>query len=79
MLDRNFIPGGQIKSQTKDMENVLIAASAAGITLPVAALVSEHYRSLLPRTPHADQSAVLLALEQSNPGKRLGSSADKLP
>ncbi len=79
MLDRNFIPGGQIKSQTKDMENVLIAASAAGITLPVAALVSEHYRSLLPRTPLADQSAVLLALEQSNPGKRLGSSADKLP
>ncbi len=79
MLDRNFIPGGQIKSQTKDMENVLIAASAAGITLPVAALVSEHYRSLLPRTPHADQSAVLLALEQCNPGKRLGSSADKLP
>ncbi len=79
MLDRNFIPGGQIKSQTKDMENVLIAASAAGIALPVAALVSEHYRSLLPRTPHADQSAVLLALEQSNPGKRLGSSADKFP
>ena len=79
MLDRNFMPGGQVKSQTKDMENILIAAANAGISLPVAALVTEHYRSLLPLTPNADQSAVLLALEQHNPGKRVGTAADKLP
>jgi 2-hydroxy-3-oxopropionate reductase len=35
MLDRNFIPGGQIKTQTKDLENILIAATNAGISLPV--------------------------------------------
>ena len=79
MLDRNFMPGGQVKSQTKDMENILIAAANAGISLPVAALVAEHYRSLLPLTPNADQSAVLLALEHHNPGKRVGTAADKLP
>lgn len=79
MLDRNFMPGGQVKSQTKDMENILIAAANAGISLPVAALVTEHYRSLLPLTPNADQSAVLLALELHNPGKRVGTAADKLP
>src|SRR5690606_30946573 len=35
MLDRNFMPGGQVKSQAKDMENILIAAAAAGLKLPL--------------------------------------------
>lgn len=79
MLDRNFIPGGQVKSQTKDLENVLIAAANAGISLPLAEQVAEHYRTLLPITPNADQSAILLVLELHNPGKRVGTTADKLP
>lgn len=79
MLDRNFLPGGQVKSQAKDLENVLIAAAAAGITLPVAELVAQTYRSILDVVPNADQSAALLALERINPGKRVGSDPDKLP
>ncbi len=79
MLDRNFLPGGQVKSQTKDLENVLVAARAAGITLPVAELVTESYRSILDAVPNADQSAALLALERLNPGKRVGEEPDKLP
>lgn len=79
MLDRNFLPGGQVKSQAKDLENVLIAAEAAGVTLPVAELVTQTYRSILDVVPNADQSAALLALERINPGKRLGSDPDKLP
>lgn len=79
MLDRNFIPGGQVKSQTKDLENVLIAAANAGISLPLAEQVAEHYRTLLPISPNADQSAILLVLELHNPGKRVGTTADKLP
>ncbi len=79
MLDRNFLPGGQVKSQFKDLENVLIAASNAGLRLPVTELVTENYQSVLQRAPQADQSAVLLALEQSNPGQRLGKAADQLP
>lgn len=79
MLDRNFLPGGQVKSQAKDMENVLAAAAAAGIRLPVTELVSEAYRSILALVPNADQSAALLALEQLNPGLRLGNADDKLP
>jgi 2-hydroxy-3-oxopropionate reductase len=79
MLDRNFMPGGQVKSQTKDLENVLVAAKAAGITLPVAELVTESYRSILDAVPNADQSAALLALERLNPGKRVGEGPDKLP
>ncbi len=79
MLDRNFIPGGQIKTQTKDLENILIAATNAGISLPVTEIVASHFRSLVTSLPFADHSAALLALERSNPGKRVGSGADKLP
>ena len=79
MLDRNFIPGGQIKSQIKDMENVLNAAEAAEITLPVAKLVTENYQMLQKSAPHADQSAILLALEKMNNRIRLGDTVDKLP
>jgi 2-hydroxy-3-oxopropionate reductase len=79
MLDRNFLPGGQVKSQAKDMENVLAAATAAGIRLPVTELVSEAYRSILTLVPNADQSAALLALERLNPGLRLGNADDNLP
>lgn len=79
MIDRNFLPGGQVKSQTKDLENVLIAAAAAGVRLPVTELVTQAYRSILDVAPNADQSAALLALERLNPGKRVGSGPDKLP
>ncbi|MBI1890872.1 MAG: NAD(P)-dependent oxidoreductase [Burkholderiales bacterium] len=79
MLDRNFMPGGQVKSQTKDLENVLIAASAAGVRLPLTELVTEHFRSILKDVPHADQSAALLAVEKINLGQRVGKSADSLP
>jgi 3-hydroxyisobutyrate dehydrogenase-like beta-hydroxyacid dehydrogenase len=79
MLDRNFLPGGQVKSQLKDLHNVLAAAAGAGVALPLAALVTEHYASIGQRYPAADQSAALLALEQVNPGHRLGNAADRLP
>ncbi len=79
MLDRNFLPGGQVKSQTKDLENILIAATAAGVQLPVTTLVMQLYRSIADVVPNADQSAALLALERRNPGKRVGQAPDKLP
>lgn len=79
MLDRNFMPGGQVKSQFKDLENVMIAANNAGLRLPVTELVTENYQQVLQKAPQADQSAVLLALEAGNPGLRLGQQADQLP
>jgi len=33
MLDRNFVPRGQVKSQLKDLRNVLDAAAEAGLGL----------------------------------------------
>ena len=79
MLDRNFLPGGQVKSQLKDLRNVLAAAADAGLVLPVAALVTASYQSIALEHPHADQSAALLALEKKNPGQRLGAGPDRLP
>ena len=79
MLDRNFLPGGQVKSQLKDLQNVLAAAADAGVVLPVTALVTEHYQSIAGEVPRADQSAALLAVEKLNPGQRLGAGPDQLP
>ena len=79
MLERNFVPGGQVKSQLKDMHNVLAAAATAGVSLPLAQLVTERYQSIAGVYPTADQCAALLALELINPGRRLGDAPDQLP
>ena len=79
MLDRNFMPGGQVKSQLKDLRNVLVAAADAGVVLPVTALVTESYASIAAEHPRADHSAALLALEKRNPGQRVGNGPDQLP
>lgn len=79
MLERNFLPGGQVKSQAKDLDNALLAAANAGISLPLTAQVAEHYHSLLATQPCADQSAIVLDLERRNAGHRLGAAADRLP
>ncbi len=79
MLERNFLPGGQVRSQLKDMHNIAHAAQAAGINLPLAQLVTQRYESIASAYPNADHSAALLALEQLNPGQRLGQGPDRLP
>ena len=79
MLDRNFLPGGQVRSQAKDMENIMNAAQASGLQLPVTEVVTTLYRSILEALPHADQAAALLALEQRNAGIRVGAAPDQLP
>jgi 3-hydroxyisobutyrate dehydrogenase-like beta-hydroxyacid dehydrogenase len=79
MLERNFIPGGQVKSQLKDLRNVLAAAADAGVVLPVAALVTDNYQSIAADLAGADHAAALIALERMNPGQRVGSAPDLLP
>jgi 2-hydroxy-3-oxopropionate reductase len=79
MLERNFIPGGQVKSQAKDMHNILRAAAAAEVQLALTELVAARYDSILPSIPHADHAAALIALEQANPGRRVGAKPDLLP
>lgn len=77
MLDRNFKPGGQIKSQAKDHANIMDAAQDSGLTLPLTALVADLFNGLLATHPEADQAAALLALEGMNKDIRLGEKPDR--
>ncbi|MEW6024090.1 MAG: NAD(P)-dependent oxidoreductase [Pseudomonadota bacterium] len=79
MLDRNFVPGGQVKSQLKDLRNVLAAAGEVGLSLPLTAAATRSYESIEAELGGADHAAALLALERINPGVRLGSGEDRLP
>lgn len=79
MLERQFLPGGQVKTQLKDMNNILAAAADAGLKLPVASQVQQRFAVLAESIPAADHSAALLGLEADNPGIRLGSAQDCLP
>ena len=78
MLDRNFVAGGQVKTQIKDQHNILAAAAAAHVRLPVTELVTQRYESIATLYPQADHSAALLGLERLNPGQRVGSAPDRL-
>ena len=78
MLSRDFRPGGQMRTQLKDLDNVLLAAADAGLALPLADLVRRHYQHGAALAGAADHSAILLTLEERS-GKRLGSAADQLP
>ena len=78
MLERNFVAGGQVKSQIKDLHNILAAAEAANVTLPVTQLVTQRYETIATTHATADHAAALLALEELNPGHRVGSGPDKL-
>lgn len=79
MLDRSFLPGGKVRTQHKDMQNILAAATNAGVTLPVTEIVSGIFADLLQHQPDADHSAAILALEQRNPAHRLGDCKSQLP
>lgn len=79
MLERNFVPGGKVSTQIKDQRNVLAAAAAAGVRLPLTDLVTRQYETIERELAGADHAAALLALERMNPGKRLGQDPDRLP
>jgi 2-hydroxy-3-oxopropionate reductase len=79
MLERDFVPGGPVKIQAKDMRNILATARQAQLTLPFAELAEQRYASIEDELGRADHSAVLIALERDNAGLRLGSLPDKLP
>ena len=78
MLERNFVAGGQVKSQLKDLHNVLAAAGAAGLALPVTELVTRQFEAIAGELAQADHAAALIALERMNPGQRLCDAPDRL-
>ena len=80
MLERNWIPGGPIRMQLKDLNNVIEVAREAGLTLPLTEKAQRAYSDLndAMSAGNQDHSAYLLWLEALNGGKRLGQGADRL-
>jgi 2-hydroxy-3-oxopropionate reductase len=78
MLERNFVAGGKVATQLKDQRNILAAAEAAGVVLPLTELVTARYQTLAQTIPQVDHAAALLGLEALNPGQRVGTAPDRL-
>lgn len=65
MIDRSFAPGGPSRLQLKDLRNILAAADAAGLRLPLASHVAQLYESLVASGGgDLDHSALFLEIER---------------
>jgi 2-hydroxy-3-oxopropionate reductase len=49
MLDRNFVPGGPIKTHMKDRENILDACARVGLDLPAAKAAFDRVKQVVDR------------------------------
>lgn len=80
MLDRDFRPGGRVRTQVKDLDTILAAAEEYGLELPLSRRVTELFTALRDASgADYDHSALLLYLEQLNPPHRVGQGTDILP
>ena len=79
MIERDFVPGGPIRMQMKDLNTALDAAAEASLALPITSMIKELFQALLDAGGNEyDHSALLLAIEQQSPGVRLGDGPDKV-
>jgi 2-hydroxy-3-oxopropionate reductase len=64
MIDRNFVPGGSIKNQLKDLNAVLELAGNLQIRLPLTTRVCELFKALADSGKgELDHSALILQIE----------------
>ncbi|WGH78897.1 NAD(P)-dependent oxidoreductase [Jannaschia ovalis] len=68
MTEGDFEPGGLVKFQIKDLDNVLDAAAQAGLELPAVAAVNDRFKVLRDAMDGADldHSALYLELKRRN-------------
>ena len=81
MIDRNWIPGGPLALQLKDLNNALEVARHVDLDLPLTELAQKAFHDLAadPKTARNDHAAYLRWLEAANPGHRLGTGPDQVP
>ncbi len=81
MIDRNWVPGGPLLHQLKDLDNALEVARHVGLDLPLTEQAREAFSDLTndPKTARNDHSAYMRWLELQNPGHRLGTGPDQVP
>ena len=81
MIERNWIPGGPLALQLKDLNNALEVARHVDLELPLTEQAQKAFHDLAadPSTARNDHAAYLRWLEAANPGHRLGTGPDQLP
>lgn len=80
MLERDFVPGGHVRTHSKDLDAALAAARDAGLDLPMVEFVHGMFRELCASgLGGCDHSALLLRLETLNAPHRLTELPDKCP
>ncbi len=81
MVERNFVPGGPLELQLKDLENALEVARSAGLSLPLTEKTRDAFHTLAHemKMGRHDHAAYLLWLEAINSGKRLGTGETSAP
>jgi len=65
MIRRNFVPGGHIKNQIKDLDTILATAARYGVPMPLTSRICELFVAL--RDTHGeslDHSAIILQIEK---------------
>jgi 2-hydroxy-3-oxopropionate reductase len=69
MIDRNFVPGGMVKNQLKDLDAVMQVANDLGVRLPLTERVSELFAALARSgKEELDHSALILQIEEMQRG-----------
>lgn len=81
MIERDFMPGGQVRTHIKDLETALAAAEESGVSLPLTENARGRFVFVRDAMGGAgyDHSALLLQLEEASRGARVGAGPDKLP
>lgn len=80
ILDRNWLPGGQVRNMLKDLNAVLEAADDCGLDLPFVNLVRSMFQALHDRgVTGYDHTALLLEIEHRNQPHRVGDKPDVTP
>ena len=79
MLERNFVPGGRMRTHIKDLTNILDEADQLGLKLPLVSLMLQLMRHVRDDLAGADfdHSAVLLQLEAMSQDARVGDAKDR--
>jgi 2-hydroxy-3-oxopropionate reductase len=80
MLNRDFRPGGHVRTHRKDLDAAIVSADSAGLNLPLLRFLHNTFVDLCDRgLGPADHAALVLALEARNPPLRLGTEPDLVP
>lgn len=81
MLERNFLPGGKVRTHIKDLDTALAEALDSGVTLPLTQNARDRFAFVRDAMGGGgyDHTALLLQLEEAANGARVGEGADQFP